>query len=120
MEVRTDSSGTSVEQVRQLRTVAGRSIPFDLEGFFWESGDWCEEAAEAMALECGLPGLNEAHWKVILFLRSFYSMNGRAPLNRQLKEGISLSLREIEDLFPGGIKYGARRLAGLPNPKTCG
>jgi sulfur relay (sulfurtransferase) DsrC/TusE family protein len=37
-----------------------------------------------------------------------------------LKEGTLLSMRELEDLFPGGIKYGARRLAGLPNPKTCG
>ena len=25
---------------------------------------------------------------------------------------------EMEALFPGGIKYGARRLAGLPNPKN--
>jgi tRNA 2-thiouridine synthesizing protein E len=28
-------------------------------------------------------------------------------------------LVELESLFPGGIKKGARRLAGLPNPKTC-
>jgi sulfur relay (sulfurtransferase) DsrC/TusE family protein len=28
-------------------------------------------------------------------------------------------LLEIEKLFPGGIKYGARRVAGLPNPKNC-
>jgi TusE/DsrC/DsvC family sulfur relay protein len=120
VEVNTDPSGTSVERVRQLRTVAGRTIPFDLEGFFWEAGDWCEEAAEALAMECGLPVLSEVHWRVILFLRAFFSNNGRAPLNRQLKEGTLLSMRELEDLFPGGIKYGARRLAGLPNPKTCG
>jgi tRNA 2-thiouridine synthesizing protein E len=31
-----------------------------------------------------------------------------------------LSLMEMESLFPGGIKHGARRLAGLPNPRSCG
>ena len=30
-----------------------------------------------------------------------------------------MSLLEVEALFPGGIKYGARRIAGLPNPKAC-
>ncbi len=31
-----------------------------------------------------------------------------------------MTLQELEGLFPGGIRMGARRLAGLPNPKTCG
>jgi sulfur relay (sulfurtransferase) DsrC/TusE family protein len=53
-------------------------------------------------------------------LREYYLQNGRAPLNRQLKAGLGMSLMEIESLFPGGLKLGARRLAGLPNPKTCG
>ena len=63
----------------------------------------------------------EDHWRAVpTLLRDYYLQNGRAPLHRELKKGVGMSLMEIEDRFPGGIKQGARRLAGLPNPKTCG
>jgi len=104
---------------RLVRSIAGREIAFDAEGFLWEPDDWSEEVALALAQESGLEALDAAQWRVIRFLREFYQANGRAPLNRQLKSGTGLSLKELEGLFPGGIKHGARRLAGLPNPKTC-
>ena len=63
--------------------------------------------------------LTKVHWKVLRFIREYYFYHGRAPMNRHLKEGTRLSLGEIESLFPGGIRRGARRLAGLPNPKSC-
>ncbi len=103
---------------RGYRIVAGHSIVFDDEGYFWRFGDWKEEIAEAMSLECGFD-LAENHWKVIQFMRDFYSYHGRAPLNRQLTKGTGLSMLDIESLFPGGIKRTARRIAGLPNPRTC-
>jgi hypothetical protein len=34
---------------REFRTVAGRRILFDKEGFLWNLEDWSEEAAEALA-----------------------------------------------------------------------
>jgi TusE/DsrC/DsvC family sulfur relay protein len=104
---------------RHPRLIAGREIDFDREGFFWEFEDWSPEAAEELAVESGLPELGEAHWKVLDFFRSFYEYNARAPLNRELKKGTGLSILELQGLFPQGIKQGARRLAGLPNPKTC-
>jgi tRNA 2-thiouridine synthesizing protein E len=94
-------------------------VLFDKEGFLWQPDDWSEEIAEALARESGLDSLDENHWRVINFLREFYYYNGRAPLNRQLVAGTAISLLAIEKLFPGGIKYGARRIAGLPNPKNC-
>jgi dissimilatory sulfite reductase related protein len=104
---------------RQPRAVAGREIYFDWEGFFWDPNDWSEEAANILALESGLDELTEAHWKILRFFREYYFCHGRAPMNRHLKEGTQLSISEIESLFPGGIRRGARRLAGLPNPKSC-
>ena len=105
--------------VYRYRQIAGRKILFDQEGFLWQPDDWSEEIAQALAQESGLDTLTEDHWLVIGFLRKFYYENGRAPLNRQLIEGTSMSMLTIEKLFPGGIKNGARRIAGLPNPKTC-
>ncbi len=104
---------------RQYRSIAGREILFDNEGFLWEPEDWSEEVAIELARETGLAALGETHWRVIRFLREFYDENGRAPRNRQLSLGVGLSLLDVEALFPGGIRAGARRIAGLPNPKTC-
>jgi len=103
----------------RYRTVAGREILFDSEGFLWQAEDWSEDVAEQLAGEAGMAGLSFTQWKVIRFLRDFYFENGRSPLNRKIVEGVGMSLLELERLFPDGIKYGARRLAGLPNPKKC-
>jgi tRNA 2-thiouridine synthesizing protein E len=104
----------------QVRSFAGREIVFDSEGFLSDFRQWTEEVAQTLAQESGLEALTDTHWQVIRFLREYYLQNGRAPLHRELKKGTGMSLLEIESLFPGGIKQGARRLAGLPNPKTCG
>ena len=106
-------------RTRELRTVAGREVWFDAEGFFWEPDDWSETAAREVARESGIGDLGDVQWRVLRFLRDYYGTNGRAPMNRELKAGTELSLVELEQLFPGGIRMGARRLAGLPNPKTC-
>lgn len=112
-------SGGQLGLSRRYRDVAGRRVLFDNEGFLWSADDWSEDLAAALARESGLDELGEAHRRVLRFLREYYARNGRAPLNRQLAEGTGMRLLELEGLFPGGIKQGARRLAGLPNPKTC-
>jgi dissimilatory sulfite reductase related protein len=102
-----------------VRSIAGKEIPFDGEGFLWEPNDWSEEVAEILARERGLETLSEDHWRVIRFLREYYMTQGKAPLSRELKAGLGLSLMELESMFPGGTRQGARLVAGLPNPKTC-
>lgn len=101
------------------RHLGGREIFFDHEGFFWDAGDWSEEVATILIRESGLAELTDIHWKVLHFFRDYHSYHARAPMNRHLKEGTGLSLQTLEALFPGGIRLGARRLAGLPNPKSC-
>ena len=104
----------------RVRNIAGHRIVFDGEGFFNDYDDWSEEICGILARESGLAELGEDHWRVIRFFREFYEYNGRAPLNKQLKEGTGMSVLQMEGLFLEGLKAGARRLAGLPNPKTCG
>jgi dissimilatory sulfite reductase related protein len=103
----------------RVRRIAGRDIVFDEEGFFVDPNDWSEEAADILARESGLDAVTDSHWRVLFFLREYYFSNGRAPLNRQLKTGLGMSLMALESLFPCGIKKGAKRLAGLPNPQSC-
>jgi dissimilatory sulfite reductase related protein len=92
---------------------------FDKDGFLSDFYQWTEELCISLARERGIAELSDQQWRVIRFLREFFACNGRAPLNRQLSEGTGMSLLELEKLFPEGIKHGARRLAGLPNPKGC-
>jgi tRNA 2-thiouridine synthesizing protein E len=104
---------------RKFRIIAGQKIQIDGKGFLRNAEDWSEEVARRLAEECGLQQMNETHWRVIRFMRSYYLNYGRAPLNRDLKAGTGMSLMELESLFPEGIRQGARRVAGLPNPKSC-
>ena len=104
---------------QKVRTLVGQEIIFDAEGFFSDPHQWSEEVAAILAREAGLAEMNQTQWMILRFLREYYLENGRAPLNRQIKQSTGISLMEMEALFPGGIKYGARRLAGLANPKNC-
>jgi len=101
------------------RVVAGKELVFDDEGFLWRPEDWTEEVGRALASESGMEVLDDARWSVIRFLREYYAYHGRAPMNRDLKAGLGMSLMDLEALFPGGIRKGARRIAGLPNPRSC-
>jgi tRNA 2-thiouridine synthesizing protein E len=99
--------------------IAGREVAFDDEGFFDDFEEWSEEIFEALAHESGMPLITDQHRQVIRFLRDFYAYNGRAPLHNELRKGTGMTLLELDNLFPEGLKKGARRLSGLPNPKTC-
>lgn len=104
---------------RYLRTIAGRDLYFDWEDFLWDPQDWDESIALALARDMGLETLDDTQWQVLRFMREFYFYHGRAPMNKDLKAGTGMSLMALEKLFPRGIRMGARRLAGLPNPKAC-
>jgi len=99
--------------------IAGREVAFDEEGYFEHFEDWSEEIFEALAGESGVSEITGRHRRVVGFLREFYAYNARAPLNSELRKGTAMTLLDLEALFPQGLKQGARRLAGLPNPKTC-
>jgi dissimilatory sulfite reductase related protein len=103
----------------RVRSIAGQEVLVDPEGFLLDVNQWNEEVALTLALEKGLKDLSEMQWRVIRLLREYYLSNGKPPLNRELKAGTGLSLRELDALFPGGIRQAARLLAGLPNPRTC-
>ncbi len=107
------------DPARITRVIDGKELLFDEEGFLWDPAQWDENLALHLARESGLDALDETHWQVIRFLRSFYAEYGKSPLNRQLRKGTGMNLMALEALFPGGIKNGARRIAGLPNPTTC-
>ena len=109
----------SGEIQQKKRSIAGKEFVLGKEDFLWRPEDWTEELAEALAAERGIGKLSEDQWRLLRFLREYYFYNGRAPLNKDLKAGMGMSIMELESLFPDGVRRGARRVAGPPNPRTC-
>ncbi len=107
------------DENRFVHRLAGRDVELDDEGFFLDDTQWSEDVCRELAARDGLTETTDEHWRVLYAYRDFYAYNGRAPLNRDLKAATGMSVMAMERLFPGGLKHGARRLCGLPNPKTC-
>lgn len=101
------------------RAIAGVDVLFSGEGFFINPSQWTEEVFSVLAHEAGVEKISDRQWMVVRFIRKFYTEQGKSPLNHHLKVGTNMTLAELEGLFPGGIKYGVRRLAGLSDPKGC-
>ena len=111
------------DQSKNKGTAAGTDavakVVLDGEGFVKNPSHWSEEVAAAMAREAGIQVLSAEQWQVLRFIRTYYTQQGKAPLNYHIKKETGMSLQKIEAMFPGGIYRGAKRLAGLPRSRGC-
>ncbi len=96
-----------------------KKLSVDEDGFLINSNDWSEDFAEAIAKEEGIEKLTEEHWKVIHFLRNYFTTYGTCPPIRMVVKETGFQLKKIYDLFPTGPAKGACRLAGAPKPTGC-
>ncbi|HOP39706.1 MAG TPA: TusE/DsrC/DsvC family sulfur relay protein [Geobacteraceae bacterium] len=99
--------------------VDGKDIELKHDGFLQHPEDWSEEVARAYAVQENIPELTDAHWKIIYYLRDYYSRFHIAPMIRKLCKDTGYTLKQIEVLFPSGPAKGACKLAGLPKPAGC-
>lgn len=96
------------------------------EGFLENANDWTAEAATVIAKDEHID-LDEKHWEIIRFLRSFYiSHEMSPPSNRLFVKSVKEALGEekgnsiyLMQLFPGTPAKTACRIAGLPRPTNC-
>lgn len=86
----------------------------DRDGYLVDTHEWTKEVAEILAKTEMPKGLSEDHWRVIDFLRQYYLEWASAPPVRMLARETGLSLRDLKQLFPGGLAKFACRYAGLP------
>ena len=95
------------------------SFEVDEDGFMQEPDQWNEEIAKALATTEGVEELTEDHWKLVRYLRDYYTQFGVAPMIRKLCKETGFSLKEVYELFPSGPAKGACKVAGLPKPTGC-
>ncbi len=79
-----------------------------------DSGRWNEQLARNIASADGIGPLNEAHWRVIRFLRQHFVQYGAAPPMHLACVRNDLEPHCVEHLFSGARE--AWRIAGLPDP----
>ena len=100
-------------------TLAEVSIEVDEDGFMSEPDAWDKAIAAALATTEGVDDLTEDHWKVVEYLRNYYTQFGVAPMIRKLCKETGFDLKSIYSLFPSGPAKGACKVAGLPKPTGC-
>ncbi len=99
--------------------VHGKNYAVDEDGFLEQPELWSEEVATDFAETEAIAQLTEQHWKVIHYIRNYYTQFGIAPMIRKLCKETGFKLNEIYQLFPSGPAKGACKLAGLPKPTGC-
>ena len=94
-------------------------LTVDHDGFMVHPDDWTPAIAAALAAADGLPELTAEHWRVLEFLRAYWSRLDRAPMVRLICQETGFKLSRIYELFPKGPAHGACKYAGLPKPDGC-
>jgi len=105
-------------------TVDGQAIAVDEEGYLVDPANWNREVALELALRENVT-LNERHWAVLDFMRSFYEEHQVAPdarfVIRFLAAEFSLgneARAALFDMFPYGYVKQACKIAGMRRPRA--
>ncbi|GAB4369135.1 MAG: TusE/DsrC/DsvC family sulfur relay protein [Calditrichia bacterium] len=101
------------------KTIAGKTVEVDAEGYLVNPEDWNEDIARELAKEEGIPELTEAHWKVINFIRKDFQETGQVPTIRRMKNAGGIPTGELYQLFPDGPAKKSAKIAGFGKPQGC-
>jgi tRNA 2-thiouridine synthesizing protein E len=102
------------------KTLAGKTVEVNDEGFFVEADQWTEDMAPELAEEYGVPTpLTDQHWLVLNYMRSEYFEKGTGPTVRKLGKASGVTTKELFKLFPKGPAKQAALCAGIPKPRGC-
>ncbi len=102
------------------KTIAGKAVELNDEGFLVNASDWTKEFAVEVAKEEGIAELTADHWKVIDFSRqNAAASSGASPTLRTITTGAGISTKELFALFPKGPAKKVAKIAGLGKPEGC-
>ena len=100
-------------------------IDVDAEGYLLDPEEWDEEVAEELARSEGIE-LDEAYWRVLQFMRDYWSEHRVAPdvrhvvshLARQQGQNKKDAKQQLFKLFPYGYVQQACKIAGMLKPRA--
>jgi TusE/DsrC/DsvC family sulfur relay protein len=101
------------------RTIAGKDVQVNDEGFMTDPSEWNKDIAVAIANEEGITELTAEHWKIIDYCRKTAASSGKAPTLRNITNNAGISTKDLFTLFPKGPAKKVARIAGLGKPEGC-
>jgi dissimilatory sulfite reductase related protein len=101
------------------KTIAGKTVQVNDEGFMTNPAEWTKEMAVELAKEEGIAELTAAHWVVIDFCRQSAGVSGKAPTLRTITSGSGVSTKDLFALFPKGPAKKVAKVSGLGKPEGC-
>ena len=99
------------------KTIAGKTISLNDEGYMTDASQWDHEVARELAKEDGIE-LTDKHIEVLEFLRSTNEKGETLTIRKVGKSGI-VDIKGLYQLFPGGPLKISSRVAGIPKPSSC-
>ena len=113
------------EAASYLLPFEGRYIPLDENGHLVNAGDWSEGLGRHLAELDGI-ALDDRHWLVIRFIRTYHGKFDTVPMPKVLIEGLNREAGEtrydmkfLYGLFPDHPMRRSCRYAGVPQPAGC-
>jgi TusE/DsrC/DsvC family sulfur relay protein len=103
----------------ETRTIAGKTVEVNDEGFMTDPNEWNSEIAVAIAKEEGIADLTPEHWKIIDYCRQSAAASGKAPTLRNITNGAGVSTKDLFTLFPKGPAKKVAKISGLGKPEGC-
>lgn len=99
------------------KTIAGKTIAVNEEGYLTDFSQWDEKVGEALAAEANLT-LSPRHWEVIKYLQKEQQNQVALSIRRIGKSGL-VDIKEFYQLFPTAPLKTATKIAGIPKPASC-
>ena len=99
------------------KTIAGRTIQVNEEGYLTDFNQWNETIGNEIATENNI-ALSPRHWDVIKYLQDEHQHG--TPLSiRKVGNSGKVNIKEFYELFPNGPLKTATKIAGIPKPSSC-
>jgi tRNA 2-thiouridine synthesizing protein E len=99
------------------KTIAGKPITVNEEGYLTDFNQWDEKVGEAIADENHI-SLTPKHWELVKYLQNEQKKQVALSIRHVGKSGV-VSIKELYQLFPNAPLKTATKIAGIPKPASC-
>lgn len=99
------------------KTIAGKTISVNEEGFMTDFKQWDREIGEGLAKEANLE-MTPRHWEVIDYLQTEFKNDSPLSIRKIGKSGV-VDIKEFYQLFPMAPLKTSSKIAGIPKPASC-